>query len=161
MRRLNSEREESTTVQELCKEYIAHNQITREEYENNRVKRFVTAIDAGRPVNPTNMEGQVEGGVTMALGFALMEKFEVEEGKVVSRYRTLGLPRADEVPELEVRMINRGAEGPAHGAKGCGEISTIPVAPALQLAYYNRTGVFQTSLPLDTPYWKHHEKQGQ
>ena len=126
--------------------------------ENDMVERIITATDVGRPVNPTNIEGQLEGGVTMAMGFALMEEFKVDHGKVLTRFGTLGLPRVDQVPEIEVRIVNRGADGPALGAKGCGEISTIPLAPALQLAYYNRTGVFQTELPLKTPYWKHGDK---
>ena len=129
--------------------------------ENNMVEKVITATDVGRPVNPTNIEGQVEGGVTMALGFALTENLHVEDGLVTTHYGTLGLPRADMVPPIEVRIINRGAQGPAYGAKGCGEISTIPVGPALQLAYYKRTGVFQTQLPLDTPYWKHKFKPGE
>lgn len=129
--------------------------------EKNMVDKMIAAVDVGQPVNPLSIEGQIEGGVTMALGFALTENLHVENGLVTTHYGTLGLPRADMVPEIDVRIINRGADGPAYGAKGCGEISTIPVGPALQLAYYNRTGVFQTQLPLDTPYWKHKFKPGE
>ena len=120
--------------------------------DDGRVKKFISANDVGHAVNPKSIEGQIEGGAAMSMGFALTEEFNVEKGLVTTRYGTLGLVRADQVPDIEVRIIEKKIEREAHGAKGCGEISTIPIAPALQLAYYNRTGVFQTTLPLESPY---------
>jgi len=120
--------------------------------DTGKVKKFISANDVGHAVNPKSIEGQVEGGIAMAMGFALTEEFNVEQGHVTTRYETLGLLRADQVPDIEVRVIEKKIEREAHGAKGCGEISTIPIPPALQLAYYNRTGEFQTSLPLKSPY---------
>ncbi len=122
--------------------------------DEGKIKKFISAVDAGRIVNPLSAEGQLQGGNTMALGFVLTENVDVENGLVKTNYGKLGLLRADEVPEIEVRFVSRGADGYALGAKGCGEIATIPVAPSLQLAYYNRTGEFQTELPLKTPYSK-------
>jgi len=116
------------------------------------VRKFISANDVGHAVNPRSVEGQLQGGITMAMGFALTESFNVEQGLVTTNYGKLGLLRSDQVPDIEVRIIEKKIKGLAHGAKGCGEISTIPVAPALQLAYYNRTGEFQTKLPLRTPY---------
>jgi len=120
--------------------------------EDGRVKKFIAANDIGRAVNPTSVEGQLQGGIVMAMGFALTEDFKVEQGLVTTRFGTLGLLKADQTPDIDVRVVEKKTGGLAYGAKGCGEISTIPIAPALQLAYYNRTGVFQTKLPLQTPY---------
>ena len=123
--------------------------------DDDKIKKFTAAVDAGRVVNPISAEGQLEGGVTMALGFVLSEQLKVENGLVTTNYGKLGLLRAKDVPELEIKFVNSGRSEFANGAKGCGEIATIPVASSVQDAYYRRTGVFQTKLPLDTPYWKH------
>jgi len=120
--------------------------------EDGKVNKFISANDVGRAVNPKSVEGQLQGGIAMAMGFALTEELNVDHGLVTTHYGTLGLLRADKVPDIDVRIIEKKIDGLAFGAKGCGEISTIPIAPALQLAYYNRTGVFQTKIPLDTPY---------
>jgi len=120
--------------------------------EDGMVKKFISANDVGRAVNPKSIEGQIQGGIAMAMGFALTEELNIEKGLVTTRYGRLGLLRADRVPDIDVRIIEKKIDREAHGAKGCGEISTIPITPALQLAYYNRTGVFQTKLPLETPY---------
>jgi len=122
--------------------------------DDGKIKKFISANDVGHAVNPKSIVGQVEGGITMAMGFALTEDFKVDQGLVKTRYGTLGLLRANQVPDIEVRIIEKKIDREAHGAKGCGEISTIPIPPALQLAYYNMTGDFQTTLPLKSPYMR-------
>ena len=121
--------------------------------DNGTIKRVVAAHDVGTPVNPKALEGQIEGGVVMSLGYALTESFPLEQGRPMAKLGTLGLFRADKTPDVVPVIIDRRMNGPAFGAKGIGEISSIPTAPAVQLAYYNRDGKFRTSLPLeDTPY---------
>ncbi len=121
--------------------------------DNGTIKRVVAAHDVGTPVNPKALEGQIEGGVVMSLGYALTESFPLEQGRPMAKLGTLGLFRADKTPDVVPVIIDRRMNGPAFGAKGIGEISSIPTAPAVQLAYYNRDGRFRTSLPLeDTPY---------
>ena len=120
--------------------------------EDGKVAKFISANDVGRAVNPKSVEGQVQGGIIMAMGFALTEKFVVDNGLVTTRYGTLGLLRADQAPEIDIRIIEKKIDREAFGAKGCGEIASIPITPSIQLAYYNRTGVFQTKIPLDSPY---------
>ena len=121
--------------------------------DNGTIKRVVAAHDVGTPVNPKALEGQIEGGVVMSLGYALTESFPLEQGRPLAKLGTLGLFRADKTPDVVPVIIDRRMNGPAFGAKGIGEISSIPTAPAVQLAYYNRDGKFRTSLPLeDTPY---------
>ena len=121
--------------------------------DDGTIKRVVAAHDVGTPVNPKALEGQIEGGVVMSLGYALTESFPLEQGRPMAKLGTLGLFRADKTPDVVPVIIDRRMKGPAFGAKGIGEISSIPTAPAVQLAYYNRDGKFRTSLPLeDTPY---------
>ena len=122
--------------------------------EDGKVVKFISANDVGRAVNPKSVEGQIQGGIAMAMGFALTEEFNVDHGLVTTQYGKLGLLRADQTPDIDVRIIEKKLDREAYGAKGCGEISYIPIAPALQLAYFNHTGEFQTKLPLKTPYSK-------
>ena len=121
--------------------------------DDGTIKRVLAAHDVGTPVNPKALEGQIEGGVVMSLGYALTESFPLEQGRPLAKLGTLGLFRADKTPDVVPVIIDRRMNGPAFGAKGIGEISSIPTAPAVQLAYYNRDGKFRTRLPLeDTPY---------
>ncbi|MEG0741986.1 MAG: selenium-dependent xanthine dehydrogenase [Clostridia bacterium] len=117
--------------------------------ENKRVHKVVAAHDVGQVVNPKACEGQVEGGVVMGLGFGLSENFVMDGGYVKSKYGTLGLLRATDAPEIEVHLIGKGDEnGLAYGAKGIGEISAIPTAPAAALAAMRVDGEFRNRLPI-------------
>jgi len=119
------------------------------------VKKGVAAHDVGRAINPTNVEGQIEGGVVMGLGFGLTEDPKIVGGRPTVSYGKLGLFRATDVPEIETILIEKNHSELAYGAKGVGEIPLIPTSPAAQAAYYKRDGIFRTSLPLkDTPYSK-------
>ena len=123
--------------------------------EEGRVERYVACHDSGQPINLTSLEGQIEGGVVMGLGYALTEEFPTPGGYPVKRYGTLGLWRAPDVPPIEVKLsYARGGEV-AFGAKGVGEIALVPPAPAVALAYRRLDGRERTELPLaGTPYHK-------
>ena len=122
--------------------------------DDGTLKRVTAIHDLGVAVNPRAAEGQIEGGVVMGLGYALTEDFPLKDGKPTAKYGTLGLFRADKTPEVNAILVEKATkDGLACGAKGIGEICTIPTAPAVQNAYCNRDGVFRTVLPLpDTPY---------
>lgn len=123
--------------------------------EDGRIRKIIAAHDVGKAINPKNVEGQIEGGVVMSMGYALTENYPLKECVPHARFGTLGLFKADMVPEILSLVLGKGKDGFAGGAKGIGEIAAIPGAPAIQLAYYNRDGIFRTSLPLkDTPYSK-------
>ena len=124
--------------------------------DDGTVKRVTAIHDLGVAVNPRAAEGQIEGGVVMGLGYALTEDFPLQNGRPSAKYGTLGLFRADKTPPVDAILVEKASkDGLACGAKGIGEICTIPTAPAVQNAYYNRDGVFRTKLPLDgTPYAK-------
>lgn len=122
--------------------------------ETGKVEKVVAAHDVGRAVNPKALEGQIEGGVVMGLGFALTEVMPIKEGVPQVKFRTLGLFRATNVPEIEPIIIEKNKADLAYGAKGVGEITVIPTAPAAQNAYYKFDGNFRTSLPLEHTFYK-------
>ena len=115
-----------------------------------RVLRVISANDVGMAVNPLGLQGQVEGGVMMGLGNALTEEFIVQDGNVVTdrlaRYRIPGIMLTPEITSIIVEHPT--AEGP-YGAKGVGEISSIPTTPAITNAIYNAVGVRIDKLPVD------------
>ena len=121
--------------------------------EQGKIKKVVAAHDVGKAVNPINIEGQIEGGVVMGLGYALTEDFPLKNGIPTAKFGTLGLLRSTNVPDIQCIIIEKNPSTIAGGAKGIGEIVTVPTAPAVAGAYYRRDGKFRSSLPLqDTPY---------
>jgi len=123
--------------------------------EDGKIKKIVAAHDVGKAINPKSVEGQIEGGAVMSMGYALTEDYPLKDCIPQAKFGTLGLFRSDMVPEIVSIVIGKAKDGFAGGAKGIGEIAAIPGAPAIQLAYYNRDGIFRTSLPLkETPYCK-------
>jgi CO/xanthine dehydrogenase Mo-binding subunit len=118
-----------------------------------KLERVVAAHDVGRAINPTQVEGQIEGGVVMGLGYALTEDFPLKDGEPMVKYGTLGLFKAAMVPPIECIIIEKNPDALAFGAKGLGEITAIPTAPAVAGAYFYRDGQLRPDLPLaSTPY---------
>ena len=123
--------------------------------EEGRVERVVAAYDVGRVINPKAAAGQIEGGVAMGLGYALTEDYPLKDGRPLAKYGTLGLLRATDVPPIEVILVKAKDDGEyAYGAKGVGELATIPTAPAVCGAYHAFDGVFRTRLPLENTYYR-------
>ncbi len=122
--------------------------------EEGKVVKVVAAHDIGKAINPNAAEGQVEGGVVMGLGYALTEDYPLVNSVPQARFGTLGLFKAPAVPEIETILVEKNKEDLAYGAKGIGEITTIPTAPAVQNAYYVLDGEFRTKLPLENTYYK-------
>jgi len=116
-----------------------------------RVVKAVGATDVGKAINPLGLQGQVEGGLIMGIGHALTEEFIVENGQIfsdyLSRYR---MPSIKHLPE-EIKVIiveDPTTDGP-YGGKGVGEISTMPVPPAIINAIYNACGIRMKTIPVD------------
>jgi len=114
------------------------------------VLKVIVANDVGMAINPLGLQAQVEGGVMMGLGHCLTEEFIVEKGYVVTdqlaRYRVPGIMLTPEIITLTVEHPT--AEGP-YGAKGVGEISSIPTTPAITNAIFNAVGVRIDKTPVD------------
>jgi len=114
------------------------------------VLRVIAANDVGKAINPLGLQGQVEGGVVMGMGHALTEDFIVENGipftDRLARYR---MPNITQTPEITSFIVEHPtAEGP-YGAKGVGEIVSIPTIPAITNAIYNAVGVHIDQIPVD------------
>ncbi len=121
--------------------------------EDGRIEKIVAAHDVGKAVNPLSVEGQIQGGVVMSMGFALTEQYPLTDCRPMAKYGTLGLFRANQIPEIVPIIVEKPGLNVAHGAIGIGEITSIPTAPAIADAYYRYDGKRRTSLPLtDTPY---------
>ena len=112
------------------------------------VLRIVAAHDCGTPINPMLVEGQIQGGISMGVGFALHEEILFKDGKQVNPNLTnYIMPTSLDMPELEVEMVdNYDPTGP-FGAKGAGEPTAVPTAAAIMNAIYDAVGVRITSLP--------------
>ncbi|MBQ9550040.1 MAG: selenium-dependent xanthine dehydrogenase [Lachnospiraceae bacterium] len=124
--------------------------------DDGKITKAVSAFDVGTPVNIQSVEGQIEGGMVMGIGYGVTEKVEIEDGEMKSKFGTIGFMRSDAAPELDVILCEPKEEDKlpySLGAKGCGELCMIPTAPACAGAYYKYDGKFRQSLPLeDTPY---------
>lgn len=117
--------------------------------ERGGVAKVIAAHDAGRIVNPTLFEGQIEGAVVMGLGYALSEDLPLKRGLPESlRLADLGLPRAADVPAIEVIGIEVADEHGPYGAKGVGEIGLVPTAAAVANALCLFDGRRRWQLPL-------------
>jgi aldehyde oxidoreductase len=121
--------------------------------EDGKILRIVAAHDVGKAVNPRSVEGQIEGGVVMSMGFALTEQYPLVDCKPTAKFGTLGLFKANQIPEVKAIVVEKPGLDVAMGAIGIGEITSIPTAPAIADAYYRFDGIRRTSLPLEgTPY---------
>jgi xanthine dehydrogenase molybdenum-binding subunit len=117
--------------------------------DEGRLERVVAAQDVGRAINPQIIEGQIEGGVHMGLGYALSEEYVVEDGRPVSEtLKSLNIIPAAGMPRVETILVEEPQpEGP-FGAKGAGEAVLVPTAAAVAGALYAFDGIRRRSLPM-------------
>lgn len=113
-----------------------------------RVLKAISVNDSGRTINPLGAEGQMEGALSQALGYALMEDFIIKNGTVKSDsfidYKTM---RAEDMPEMEVSFIEPNDLGP-YGSKGIGESGVVCTPSAVASAVFQATGVLIKDLPI-------------
>ncbi len=114
------------------------------------VEKIISATDIGRAINPLLLQGQIEGGIIMAMGNCLTESYIVENGvpwsTLLSRYK---MPSIKHTPQIISHLVeHRSSEGP-YGAKGVGEIPSINTSPAIANAIYNAVGVRVFNIPVD------------
>jgi len=103
-----------------------------------KVLSMAAAHDVGRAVNPTQVEGQIHGGIAQGLGLALMEEYL--PGRTENLHDYL-IPTFGDMPEIETILIEDAEPLGPYGAKGVGEHSLIATAPAIFGAIYHATGV--------------------
>lgn len=114
-----------------------------------RVVKIVAAHDVGRAINPMYVEGQIEGGLQMGLGYALTEELQVKEGQILNpTFLDYRIPTALDMPAIETVIVETAdPEGP-FGAKGVGEMGGTPTAAAIANAVYDAVGIRLNQLPM-------------
>jgi xanthine dehydrogenase molybdenum-binding subunit len=117
--------------------------------DEGRLAKVIAAHDVGKAINPTLLEGQIEGGVHMGLGHALTEEFVVQDGRPATMtLKSLGIIPPMGMPPVECVLIeDPSPEGP-YGAKGVGEVCLVPTASAVAGAVFAFDGVRRTRLPM-------------
>jgi CO/xanthine dehydrogenase Mo-binding subunit len=114
-----------------------------------RVIRLVSADDVGKAINPALIEGQVEGAVVQAQGYALLEDWKTKDGRVLTdQLSTYLIPTIWDIPEkVETVLVEVPDPNGPWGARGVGELPLLPVAPAIGAAIHNATGVWVNEFP--------------
>jgi len=103
-----------------------------------KVLNLVAAHDVGRAINPTLIEGQIEGGVAQGIGMALMEEFFAGKGENLHDYL---IPSAGDIPPVASILVEDQSTIGPFGAKGIGEHAMIPTAPAILNALHDAIGI--------------------
>jgi CO/xanthine dehydrogenase Mo-binding subunit len=109
-----------------------------------KVLRMVAAHDVGKAVNPTQVEGQIHGGIAQGLGMALMEEYVPGRSENLHDYL---MPTFGDMPRIETIIIEDPEPLGPYGAKGIGEPALIPTPPAILGAIHHATGVRIRRLP--------------
>ncbi|RMF77024.1 MAG: selenium-dependent xanthine dehydrogenase [Planctomycetota bacterium] len=121
--------------------------------DQGAIERVVAAHDVGRVMNPTLLEGQMQGSIHMGLGYALTEEFPCEGGRpTFDSIKSLNVLRAHQMPQVDCIFIEQPDPETAYGSRGVGEIGLVPTAPAVAGALEAFDGVHRTDLPMkDSP----------
>ncbi len=115
-----------------------------------KILRVVSADDVGQAINPALVQGQIEGAVVQAEGYALTENFITKNGHILTdQLSTYLIPTVLDIPDAVELVIIEVAEpnGP-FGARGLGELPFLPIAPAIAAAVHDATGVWFDEFPL-------------
>ena len=114
-----------------------------------RILRVISADDVGKPINPALVEGQVEGAVVQAQGYAVLEDYKTKDGHVLTdQLSTYLIPTIWDIPEkVETVFLEMPDPNGPWGARGVGELPFLPVAPAIAAAIHDATGVWINEFP--------------
>ncbi len=114
-----------------------------------QVRRIAACYDVGRAINRNSVEGQIEGGVAMGIGYALLEEDRVAAGVTLTpNLMTYLIPTALDVPDVASIVLESGEGMGPWGARGIGEPAMVPTAPAIANAVFDAVGVRVTRLPI-------------
>ena len=111
--------------------------------------KLYAVYEIGKAINPKAAIGQLEGGMIQSLGYGLMEKCEVKNGRFFqNRLQTYIIPTAEDIPEMQTEILEIPYSRGPYGAKGIGELPHNGVAPALRNAVLNALGVEINEIPI-------------
>ncbi|WP_304340168.1 xanthine dehydrogenase family protein molybdopterin-binding subunit [Metaclostridioides mangenotii] len=115
-----------------------------------KVENFVAVHDVGTVINPMNLEGQLEGGIHMGLGYALSEEVSFDEKGVPlnDEFTSYKMLRANEMPDIKIHFVDGFEKDGPYGGKSIGECAVVPSAPAVANAVLDATGIEVHSLPI-------------
>jgi CO/xanthine dehydrogenase Mo-binding subunit len=114
-----------------------------------RVLKVAAAHETGRTINTTMAEGQIEGSVVQGIGYALMEKLVLQNGKVINDgFLDYKIPTIGDIPEIETILVETEDPHGPFGAKGIGEPGLVPTAAAIANAIFNASGIRVRELPI-------------
>lgn len=109
----------------------------------------VLAQDVGKALNPKLVEGQIEGGFAMGMGYGIFEDLNLKNGKMLNNsYTNYIIPTALDMPDIKSVIVEDPESTAPYGAKGIGEPVMIPVTPAILNAIYDAIGVRITEIPV-------------
>ncbi len=136
----------------LCWQYGAHGVTIEVDIETGRIKvlKVSAAHDVGRALNPANCEGQIQGGFVQALGGTILEEMHFGgKGRMLNAsFADYKIPASLDAPDINAILVEEPhREGP-YGAIGVGEVTLVPVAPAIANAIYDAVGVRIKDLPI-------------
>jgi CO/xanthine dehydrogenase Mo-binding subunit len=146
------DKETGYSVPNLSYAYVAQAVELELDLETGFIKilRVVSADDVGQAINPALVQGQIEGGVVQAEGYAITENFISKNGRILTdQLSTYLIPTVLDIPDAVESVIVEVAEpnGP-FGARGLGELPFLPLVPAIVAAVHDATGVWFNDFPL-------------
>lgn len=132
--------------------YTFATQIAEVELDNQTGKvdviRIVASHDVGKAIHPQNVEGQIQGGISMGIGYATSENLVVKNGSIVNKnFTDYHIPTAMDVGEIIPIIVESPEVTGPFGAKGVGEPACVPTAPAITNSIYDATGIRIYELP--------------
>jgi xanthine dehydrogenase molybdenum-binding subunit len=126
-----------------------------------RVVRVITANDVGKAINPLGLQGQIDGGVVMGIGHALMEDYRLENGiPKIERFAHYRVPSITDTPAIISCIVEEPTTDGPYGSKGVGELVSMPTIPAITNAITNAVGVRIDRLPVDAHWLRDQIRQG-
>ncbi len=132
-------------------QFAAHVAVVKvcEETGHIQILDYAAAHDVGRAINMLTLEGQIEGGVTQGIGYALWENYLFKDGKLLNpNFTDFKIPLAPDLPPIKNIIVEPGDPVGPFGAKGVGQTPLVPAAPAIANAIFDAVGVRITDLPI-------------